>query len=222
MIASLLYKEWLKLRLAWTLLSIAGTILALILFFKLRYVYTINDPLDVWNAWMTKAWLYFRAYQYAPLTLGLVLGLLQYLPEVQAHRIRLVLHLPLGETRAIALHLAIGAALLTAALIPAVALFTTAGIYYFPAEYLHNLLTVLTPPILVGYGAYFATAAILLETNWRHRVLYLLLAIGGLRLFMMENAYDTYERILAPLALWTFALALVPLYSSYRFRKGLR
>ncbi len=221
MTLSLFYKEWIKLRLWWTLMLVASTAFALFLFFKLRYVYAINEPLAVWNAWITKAWLFFRAWQYAPLVLGIALGFLQFLPEVQSHRIRLVLHLPLGETRAVAIHLLAGAALLTLALFPALLLFAIASAHYFPAEYLHNLVTVIAPPVFAGYGAYFAVAAILLETNWRHRVLHLLLAAGGLRLCMMENAFDSYERILVPIALWAFALVLLPLYSSHRFRKGL-
>lgn len=221
MTLALFHKEWIKLRLWWTLMTVAGIAFALFLFFKLRYVYTVNDSAAVWNAWITKAWLWFRAYQYAPLVFGVALGFLQFLPEVQAHRIRLVLHLPLGETRAVAIHLLAGVILLTLTLLPAILLFVIAGICYFPAEWLYNLYTVIAPPLLVGYGAYFAVSAILLETNWRHRVFYLLLCLGGLRLYMMETAFDSYSRILAPLALWALALVILPLFSSYRFRKGL-
>lgn len=218
---SLFYKEWIKLRLWWIIMTIASTAFATFLFFKVRYIFATNDPLAIWNAWMTKGWLWFRAYQYTPVIAGVILGILQFLPEVQARRIRLVLHLPLCETRAVAIHLAAGAALLTLAILPAIMLFIIGGAHHFPAEWRHNLFTVLAPPVFAGYGAYFAAAGILLEANWRHRVLYLLLALGGLRLYAMEHAFDSYQRILAPLALWAFALALVPLFSSYRFRKGL-
>ncbi|OAM90705.1 hypothetical protein OH491_02975 [Termitidicoccus mucosus] len=221
MTRALLYKEWIKLRLWWTLMLAASVAFALFLFFKLRYVVNANEAVTVWSTWIFKGWLFFRPFQYAPLVFGVTLGFLQFLPEVQAQRIRLALHLPLGETRAIALHLAAGALLLALVLLPAALVFSLGGALWFPGEWQGNLFRVFTPWILTGYGAYLAAAAILLETNWRHRVFYLLLSAGALRLFLLETAYDTYARILPALALWVLALVLVPLFSSHRFRKGL-
>ncbi|MDR2674499.1 MAG: hypothetical protein LBC18_06425 [Opitutaceae bacterium] len=218
---ALFYKEWIKLRLWWVLMLAAGVAFALVLFFKLRYVANANEAVTVWNAWIFKGWLFFRPFQYVPLVFGVALGLLQFLPEVQARRVRLVLHLPLGETRAIALHLAAGLLLLALALLPAALVFSLGGALWFPREWQGNLFHVLTPWLLAGAGAYLAAAAVLLETNWRHRVFYLLLAAGALRLFLLETFYDTCARILPALALWVLALVLVPLFSSHRFRKGL-
>lgn len=202
-------------------MAVASTAFAVFLFFRLRYVFAVNDPVMVWNTWITKGWMFFRAYQYAPFCMGIVLGVLQFLPEVQAHRVRLVLHLPLNEERAVGIHLLAGTALLVLALIPAVLIFVIGGAIYFPGEWQGNLLNVLAPWLLAGFGAYFGAAALLLENNWRHRVVYLLLFAGGLRLYWFEEFYDGYARILPPLALWVACLALVPLFSTFRFRKGL-
>jgi hypothetical protein len=221
MTRALLYKEWIKLRLWWALMLAASAAFALFLFFKLRYVANANEAVTLWNTWIFKGWLFFRPFQYAPLVLGAALGFLQFLPEVQARRIRLVLHLPLGETRAVALHLAAGLLLLALVLLPAALVFALGGALRFPSEWQGNLFYVLTPWMLAGCGAYLAAATVLLETSWRHRVFYLLLSAGALRLFLLETSFDTCARILPALALWVLALVLVPLFSSHRFRKGL-
>jgi hypothetical protein len=149
------------------------------------------------------------------------LGVLQFLPETLNKRIRLALHLPLGEDRVIGYHLLAGLLGLTLILLPATAFFVATGWIYFPAEFQRNLLLTLAPWILAGFAGYLLTATLLLENTWRYRVFYLLLSGAALRLFYLGEFYDVYQRVLAGFALWTVALFLLPLLSSYRFRKGL-
>jgi len=52
-----------------------------------------------------KGYLFFSSFKFFPLGAGVVLGALQFLPETLNKRVRLVLHLPLGEERVISHHL---------------------------------------------------------------------------------------------------------------------
>jgi len=111
--------------------------------------------------------------------------------------------------------------LLTLIFLPAIAFFAVTGWLYFPMEFQQNLALTLTPWLLAGYASYLLTATLLLETAWRHRIFYLLLGGGALRLFYLGDFYDTYQRVLLVFAVWVAALFILPLFSSYRFRKGI-
>lgn len=215
------YKEWIKLRLYWLLLLAGHLGFAAYLSLRLRAVHEFNSAVAIWGAWIFKGYLFFNAYHYAPVVTGILLGALQFLPEIFSKRVRLVLHLPLGEERVIAYHLLTGLLLLTLILAPVAALFSITGGIYFPVEFQRNLWLTLGPWLLAGYAGYLLTAALLLETTWRFRIFYLLLSGAALRLFFLGDFYDTYVRVVPGFALWTLALFSLPLLSSYRFRKGL-
>ena len=216
-----LFKEWVKLRLYWALLLAGSFGFSAFLCLRLRNVHQFYDAVSIWGAWIFKGYLFFAPFRYFPLGAGVVLGALQFLPETLGKRVRLVLHLPLGEERVISHHLLAGLLLLTLIFAPAVALFALAGWLYFPVEFQRNLALVLAPWLLAGYAGYLLTATVLLENSWRYRVFYLLLGAGALRLFYLGDFYDVYLRVLPGFALWTAALFTLPLFSSYRFRKGL-
>jgi hypothetical protein len=216
-----LYKEWIKLRLYWALLLLGSIGYAAYLCLRLRYVHQFHDAVSVWGAWMFKGYLFFAPYRYVPLIVGVVLGVLQFLPETLNKRIRLALHLPLGENRIISHHLLSGLLGLLLILMPMTALFVITGWVYFPAEFQRNLFLTLAPWVLAGFAGYLLTATLLLENAWRNRVFYLLLGGAALRLFYLGDFYDVYQRVLPGFAIWTVALFLLPLLSSYRFRKGL-
>jgi hypothetical protein len=218
---SALYKEWIKLRLYWLLMSLGSTGFAMFLCLRLRNVHQFHDAVSIWSAWIFKGYLFFVSYQYFPLAAGVVLGALQFLPETLNNRVRLVLHLPLGEERVISHHLLAGIYILATIFVPAAALFGLTGWLYFPLEFQRNLWLTLGPWLLAGFVGYLLTATLLLENAWRHRLFYLLFGAAALRLFYLGDFYDVYLRVLLPLALWTGALFALPLLSSYRFRKGL-
>jgi hypothetical protein len=216
-----LYKEWIKLRLCWTLLFAGSLGFAACLSLRLRSVHQFHDAVSIWAAWIFKGYLFFGSFQYFPLGAGVVLGALQFLPETLNKRVRLVLHLPLGEERVISHHLLVGLLLLALIFAPAMACFAVTGWLYFPAEFQQNLALTLAPWLLAGFAGYLLAATLLLETSWRHRVFYLLLGGGALRLFYLGDFYDTYQYVLPAFAAWVALLFFLPLLSSHRFRKGI-
>ncbi|PTX96523.1 hypothetical protein [Opitutus sp. ER46] len=221
MFRALFFKEWIKLRLWWTLLAVASLVYAGFLALRLRHVFAVYDAPMVWSSWIYKAYLFFGPFKYVPLGLGVTLAVLQFLPEVQQHRIRLVLHLPLGEIRAVALHLAAGLLLLSILVLPAVAVLAAVSTRYFPTEMLTTLWLTALPWVLAGYAGYLVGTAALLEASWRGRVILLLLGAAALRLFFEETFYQSYLRVLPAFAAWAVAVVLLPLHASDRFRKGL-
>ena len=221
MFRATLYKEWIKLRVYWSFMLASSIGFAEFLSLRLRHANEFYDAVSIWGAWLFKGYLFFGRYHYFPIAAGVILSALQFLPETLNKRVRLVLHLPLGEERVISHHLLSGLLLLSLVFAPAVLMFVLTGWLYFPVEFQQNIALTLTPWLLAGYAGYLLTATLLLEMAWRYRVTYLLLSGAVLRLFFLGDFYDTYQRILPALLVWSAALFLLPLLSSYRFRKGL-
>ena len=215
------FKERVKLGYPWLMLVLGSGVFAAYLSLRLRNVHQFHDAVSIWGAWIFKGYLFFSPYQYYPLAAGVLLGALQFLPETLNKRIRLVLHLPLGEERVVAHHLLAGILMLTMVFAPAIVLFEIAGRAYFPREFQPNLAFALGPWLLGGYAGYLLAATLLLESSWRHRIFYLLFGSAAIRLFYLGEFYDVYARVLLPLTLWVIALFVLPLFSSYRFRKSL-
>lgn len=220
-LVSILVKEWIKLRWPWILMQVAFLGFALVLILRLRRLFALNDAAAVWSAWIGKAYLFFQPWQWCPVVAGLLIGLLQFLPEVQAGRIRLALHLPVSTDAAIGGHLLAGFVFLGTLLLPSVLLLLWAAWMYFPVEFLRNFMFVMVPPVLGGCVAYLFLSAVLLEIGKLRRVLLLLLAAGTLPWFFVSGWYDLYARVLWPwFFLWTAGLCLVPLLSIRNFCRG--
>jgi len=220
MFKSLLYKEWIKLRLYWLLLLVVNVAFCGFLCLRLRHVYRINEAMAVWSNWIFKGYLFYRVCEYVPLLLGVVLGCLQFFPETLSKRLRLVLHLPLGENRAAAVHLVAGLLMLALVYLPGLAIIAASASIYFPPDFQSNLLLTYTPWLLGGFAAYLLTAFTVLEPTWRTRIVYLLLGGALLRLYYQEDFYNSYLRIMPLLAICTALLFVFPLLSTYRFGKG--
>ncbi len=220
MFKSLLYKEWIKLRIYWLLLFIVNLAFCGFLCLRLRHVFRINEAMAVWSNWIFKGYLFYRICEYVPLLLGVVLGCLQFFPETLSKRLRLVLHLPLGESRAASIHLVAGLLMLATVYLPGLALIAVSSSFYFPPDFQANLLLTYTPWLLGGLAAYLLTAFTVLEPTWRLRVVYLLFSAALLRLFFLEDFYNSYLRIMLSLTICTSLLFVFPLLSTYRFGKG--
>lgn len=220
MYKSLLYKEWIKLRLYWWLLLAVNLTLSIFLVVRLRHLFNLREPVVIWTNWIFKGYLFFQFTQYVPLLLGVVLGGVQFFPEVQHKRLRLVLHLPVEQEKSVSIHLGAGLVLLNLILIPGWALLSGAGTIYFPVELQSNLFLTSAPWVLAGYCGYFLTATLLLEPTWRFRILYFVLGAALLRLFYLDEFYNAYARVLPELGLLVASLFTLPILSAYRFGKG--
>jgi hypothetical protein len=220
MFKALLYKEWIKLRLYWSVLLVANLAFSGFLCLRLRHIFQLHDAVTVWSNWIFKGFLFYRSCQYVPLLLGIVLGCLQFFPETLNKRLRLVLHLPLSEEWSVSIHLLAGLLLLTALLVPGLAVIAFTGAHYFPCEFQACLWLTYAPWVLGGYAGYLLTAFLVLEPTWRVRIVGLLLSAALLKLFYQDDFYNGYLRVLAWVAAWTAGLFLLPLLSTHRFGKG--
>lgn len=214
------YKEWIKTRwylLLATLLVAAFTGYSLL---QVSRVIEFKGAVHLWAVMLERDAVFIDLMTYIPLLAGLLLGLFQYVPEMQQSRLKLTLHLPYPHYRMVAAMLLYGTTAL--AVVYAVSLgmvalrFETA----VARELTHRVLLTALPWYLAGWAAYFLTAWVCLEPSWKRRILNLLVAAGLLRIYFLAPAPEAYNAFLPGLTLFTLLLSLLSLLSVYRFKTG--
>jgi hypothetical protein len=217
---AILSKEWIKLRVPWLIMFVLSTGYALYLCLRVRRLFSLHDAVNIWNTWIEKNYLFFAPYLLIPLLCGLLIGGWQFLPETIQQRIRLSLHLPVGEDRMISWHVFAGLLAITTIILPACGMFLFTALWFFPTEMLTHLFWTLAPGVLAGFASYFLVVALHLEPAWRMRIVYLLMAAGALPLFFLDGFYGHYSRVLWIGFMWTALLFILPISASRRFREG--
>lgn len=220
MFKSIVYKEWIKIRLvAWVALGLSLVALANI-FLKVRHDILFVDAANYWYSFLFRGYTYFGILKFFPFVVGLAIAIAQYFPETVNKRIKLTFHLPVSENGVLISMHAFGTMVLVALLLAVIGLFTLGSSIFFPGNIIKASLLTMMPWFLGGIATYFLVALILLEPMWIFRGLYAAVAAGFVVIFFSSAAIGAFEPVLLPLALITLLLSCVVLFSGYRFRKG--
>ena len=158
--------------------------------------------------------------EFIPLLVGILLALVQFVPEMHHKCLKLTLHLPYPQLRMINLMLLYGLVVL---LICFAANYLLMTVYMqgvlAPELYSRILLTVL-PWYLAGIAAYLLISWICLEPAWKRRVLNLVISVLLLRIFFLAPAPEAYNAFLPWMAIYTLLTASLSWLSIARFKAG--
>lgn len=220
MFKSIVYKEWIKIRLVvWVALGLSLVALANI-FLKVRHDILFVDAANYWYSFLFRGFTYFGILKFFPFVAGLAIAIAQYFPETVNKRIKLTFHLPVSENGVlISMHL-FGALVLTGLLLVVLGFFTAGSAIFFPGNIIRASMVTMLPWFLGGIATYFLVALVLLEPMWIFRGFYAAVAAGFVTLFYSGAAIGAFKPVLIPLALISVLLGCVVLFSGYRFRKG--
>lgn len=217
---SVFYKEWLKIR--WFLPGY--TILAIIgigyLFLTVRHSFAFSGGKNTWYEILFMGRQYFSPLKFVPLAGGLVLALVQYIPETVDKRIKLSLHLPTGDNKILLLMQLFGGAGLLLSYLIIFGLFAGLSMAYFPVQLVTSCMISIFPWFLAGLIAYFLIALIVLEPNWKFRVCYSLTGGFLVSMYLKSAVMAAYGPANSGLFLLTALLSIAFLFSAYRFKKG--
>ena len=218
----ILYKEWLKTR--WALLAIAVILAAGTAFTLLNVGKTaeLNGPDALWSVLIMKDTVLVDMLRFLPLAAGIVLAAAQFLPETQARRLKLTLHLPYPQKRMLADMYGYGILVLTIlfGLMALVLVFVLRK--WFVAELVARILATAAVWFLAGYAGYLWTAAVILEPTWRLRIVLILLLAGLVRLLFISSVPEGYNGFLPWLVLYVFFGQILLFHSVARFKEGLQ
>lgn len=220
MFKAIFYKEWIKTR--WYLLVVlvvCGGFLAYVVG-RLFKVVELKGAGHIWEVVVLKNALFIDPLTYIPLGVGLLLGIFQYMPEMQRKCFKLTLHLPYPAQRMVFAMLKYGSIVLTLIFgLMFLALYLALD-RIFPAELTSRILLSSLPWFLAGYAAYYFTAWITLEPTWKRRVMNMLVAAFTLYAYFLAPAPEAYNSFLPYLAVFTFALLSLSWLSVVRFKLG--
>lgn len=220
MFKSVLYKEWIKIRLIVLIAFGLGIVAMVNIFLKVRHDILFVDAANYWYSFLFRGSTFFGILRFLPFVAGLGVAISQYIPETVNKRIKLTFHLPVSENGVLISMHAFGAGVLLLLFLVFLCLFTAGSAIFFPSDIIKASLLTLAPWFLGGMATYFLTALILLEPVWLFRGLYAVVAAGFVTLFYTGAVIGGFQPVLLPLALMTLLLSCVVLFSGYRFRKG--
>ncbi|MBS5494461.1 hypothetical protein [Bacteroides intestinalis] len=217
---AIFYKEWIKTR--WYLLLALLVTLGFAGYSMLRInrVASMKGVEHVWEVMLARDTVFVDLLEFIPLLVGILLALVQFVPEMHHKCLKLTLHLPYPQLRMINLMLLYGLVVL---LICFAANYLLMTVYMqgvlAPELYSRILLTVL-PWYLAGIAAYLLISWICLEPAWKRRVLNLVISVLLLRIFFLAPAPEAYNAFLPWMAIYTLLTASLSWLSIARFKAG--
>ena len=221
----LFYKEWIKTRWAFLGMLLLGIAAILYIFTAVENKITLLGAKTILLRILydEPPVIYYASFRYIPLLTAIAVGISQYVPEITQKRIRLTLHLPVGNHALIAGLAGFGLALLTLGNLLYTGLFLYYNVRLFPAEITRPVMISLTPWLLSSYIAYNFIAMIAMEPGKWRKVVYSVIAWYILQFFLVgDHPHGAFGASIPVMVLMLVASSGGVLYASQRFYKGER
>ncbi len=222
MTKAIIYKEWIKLR--WVMISIGAVFMASLPYFFLNIEnkFRFAGKAHLWSVIAQKDMNFIGELTYLPLLSGIILGLFQFIPEMNKKSFKLTLHLPHPE-RLIVLKMMLFSALylLSVFLLTIIGLLTILSVS-LPIVVIQAWIMAALPWFMAGIAAYFLSAWICIEPSWKQRAINMVLAGVVLALFFKGGSSYAYLYGWSSLMIISVVGILFPFYSVSRFKEGVQ
>lgn len=217
---AIVYKEWIKTRryLFAALLLTAG--FAGYGLLRLYRAVELMGAGHIWEVMVTRNAVFIDPIRFVPLLAGLLLAVVQFVPEMQRKCLKLTLHLPVPALATLGVMLVFGLAALSVLFGIGVAVVGLGPLPVIARELAGNILCTALPWFLAGMAAYLLGAWVILEPTWRLRAVNILMSLLILRLFFLGEVPHAYDGFLPLLALLTACSASLSWISVVRFMAG--
>lgn len=213
-------KEWIKTR--WYLLLACAVTLGFAGYSMLRInrVVDLKGASHIWEIMLARDAFFVDLLTYLPMLAGILLAVVQFIPEMYHKCLKLTLHLPYPLLKMINLLLLYGVLVLTACFaLNFLLMFVYLQGIMVPELYGRILLTALTWYI-AGLCSYLLTAWICLEPTWKWRVFNMVVAALLLRIFFLSSDPEAYNRFIPWLILYSLLTVSFSWLSVLRFKAG--
>jgi hypothetical protein len=224
MIKSLIYKEWLKVRAGYAALFLINLLVIVSISIAIGNKFKFFDAASIYSKAICYQDLFFIDLIYIPLITGLILGIIQYFPEINENKLKLSLHLPMDKNKTLLTMQFYGVLLLLIVfLFDAIAVSIIAGIY-FPVEIINSFLIVSLPWFLSGFAVYILISIIFIEPLWSRRILLLIVTAGFISNYfngvVFVNAIELFSNSYFYFILLTFIISPLILLSGSNYKRG--
>lgn len=217
---AIFFKEWLKTRRYFLLMGIVSAGFTLYAILRIARVVSFKGAEHLWAILLTRETVFIETLTFLPLICGILLAIVQFVPEMTQKRLKLTLHLPYPQQKMIFMMLGIGLLLLSV-LFGAQNLVLAGYLQSIvPAELVSRILLTSLPWFICGLSAYLFTAAVCLEPAWQMRAVNALVFAGTARLHFLSTTPEAYNSFIGLLFCVAICTALLPLRSVGRFKEG--
>mgnify|MGYP000009507840 FL=1 len=217
---AIFYKEWIKTR-WYLLLALVVTVgFAGYSMLRINRVVTLKGVEHVWEVMLQRDAVFVDLLQYIPLLAGILLAVVQFVPEMHRKCLKLTLHLPYSQLRMVMLMLLYGLLVL---LVCFGFNYVLMGFYLqgiLASELVRHILLTAAPWYLAGIAGYLLVSWICLEPSWKRRIFNLIVAVLVLRIFFLSTTPEAYNGFLPWLAVCTLLTGTFSWLSIVRFKEG--
>ncbi|MCI1646953.1 MAG: hypothetical protein LKI39_10565 [Bacteroides sp.] len=217
---AIFYKEWIKTR--WYYLLAVVTTLGFSGYCMLRInrAIELKGAAHIWGAMLERDAVFIDLLQYVPLIIGILMAVVQFVPEMQRKCLKLTLHLPYPQLKMVATMLLAGLALLLLCFALNLLLMDVYMRTVLASELKNHVLLTSLPWFLAGICGYLMVSWICLEPSWKRRVLNLIVTVLVLRIFFLSATPEAYDKFISGLGIYTLLTASFSWLSVIRFKEG--
>jgi hypothetical protein len=220
MTKAIFYKEWIKLR--WLLAGLAGVFVAIVpyLVLSLHSKFRFAGKAHLWAVIAEKDVNMISQLQYLPLVAGLMLGLFQFIPEMNKKSFKLTLHLPHPEKLTVIKMMLFGFVSLSGIFVTTGGLLLALMRFSLPTAIIGAWLIAGLPWYLAGLTAYLLAAWVCIEPSWKQRAINAIVSGALLAVFLRTSGSFGYMYFTPGLVAVCLLVILFPFYSVFRFKEG--
>jgi len=218
MIRSIFFKEFYKIR--WFMLMILLVNLAVSIYVMIttRRLFILDHPEIVWYRVLALEQINYDDFKYLPMFTGIIVAVIQYLPEMWQQRLRLSLHLPMSSWKLVFIHVLIGLSAFSLTLLPDAAILTWITGKFFPYQALFTVWMTALPWFMAGGVAYLGCTLVLLEPNLKLKAFNMIILAAATGLYLQPAVPGGYAKIIGFLLLPLILMIFSVLLPAYRFR----
>lgn len=217
---AIFYKEWIKTRWYFLLAVLATLGFTGYCMLRINRVVEVKGAAHVWEVMLQRDAIFIEMLQYIPLIVGILMAVVQFVPEMQRKCLKLTLHLPYPALKMTAHMLLAGSVLLLACFATNFLLMELYLSSVFAHELKNHILLTALTWYLAGLAGYLLVSWICLEPTWKRRIPNLVIAVLLLRIFFLSPTPEAYNSFLPYLLVYTVLTASFSWLSVVRFKTG--
>lgn len=187
---------------------------------RLHRVIALNGVSHAWEVMLMHDVIFVDLLEYIPLICGVILALVQFVPEMFHKCLKLTLHLPVSHFKAVNQMLLFGVVAILICTLLNLLLLVGYMSQVLACELWSRILFTVLPWYLAGLAGYLLTSWTVLEPAWRRRLLNLVVALLVLRVYFVSAQPAAYLEFLPWLTLYTLLLFSLSWISICRFKEG--
>ena len=220
MITAIFYKEWIKSRWYFLLATLFMIGITGYLMLRINRAIALQGIEHLWVVMVQKDAIFIDLLQFVPLLTGMLLGFVQFFPEIQRKCLKLTLHLPYSQKKMILSMLLFGVLALLVCFAAGLLVMTAYLFQHFTTELSLRILLSSLPWFLAGISGYLLLSWICLEPTWKRRIINLVISALIIRVYFLAPGAEAYNGFLPWLTLYTLLVASFSWISVVRFKAG--